>query len=472
MKTKTLLLILFFMVSQVADAQIMFQKHYGGIADDYGNRVLQTDDGGYLVAGIPGSYGAGGNDIYFIKTNEYGDTLWTKTYGGIGWDAPHDIKKTLNNCYIIAGETSSFGDGASDAFLMKIDSIGDSLWFKTYGGINDDGANSVDVCNDNSFIIVGATMSFGTGTGSIYLIKTDDTGDTLWTKTFGGTAFNTGYSVLQTLDGGYILSGFDMSEDKNMVIIKTNANGGMVWEKKYKFSGGLSYGTTIIKTVDGGYAIIGTQIDSTNLTDIKLLKVDANGDSLFAHTYGGINNEAGYGLIQTNDDGFVIAGLTESYGAGGKDVYLIKTDENGIEQWTKTFGNTGADWGCFVQQTIDNGYIIAGYTNSFGSNYDIYLIKTDENGVAGFEKIISTNSLLKIYPNPSDGLFTIQWEGINDRNGTIQVFNLQGMEVYKNEIYPLVQNKIMIDLSNSPLGLYIIRFTGKRTTKNNKIILY
>ena len=382
------------------------------------------------------------------------------------------MKKTSDGNIIIAGRTSSYGAGNTDCYLLKIDINGDTLWTKTYGGTNEDEVWDLNQTLDNGYIIVGNTLSYGIGTGNIYLIKTNETGDTVWTKTFGGTAFSVGYSVLQTLDGGYILSGFDMSEDKNMVIIKTNANGDMVWGKKYIFSGGLPDGTTIIKTVDGGYAIIGTQIDSTNFSEIKLLKVDANGDSLFAHTYGGVNNEAGANIIQTNDDGFIITGLTESFGAGGKDVYLIKTDENGIEQWTKTFGGMGDDWGCFVQQTTDNGYIITGYTKSFGNNFDVYLIKTDENGISGFEKIIPTASSLKVFPNPSDGLFTMQWDGLNDRNVAIQIFNLQGNEVYQNNINTLIQNKIMIDLSNNSSGIYIIRFIGKKTTINNKIIIY
>ncbi|MFA5194945.1 MAG: hypothetical protein WC401_04010 [Bacteroidales bacterium] len=202
MKPKTFLLIVTLLLSQMAGAQIKFQRYYGGQYDDGGSSVLQTDDGGYIIAGRTMSYGNGSNDIYILKTDANGNELWTKTYGGNGWDAPLDMKKTLDNCYVITGETSSFGAGASDAFLMKIDSNGDSLWFKTYGGVQDDGASGVDVCNDNSYIVTGGTMSYGIGTGNIYLIKTNGTGDTIWTKTYGGTAFNNGYSVLQTIDGG------------------------------------------------------------------------------------------------------------------------------------------------------------------------------------------------------------------------------------------------------------------------------
>ncbi len=470
MKTKLFLIVFFLLATQVAVAQIMFEKYYGGIYNDGASAVKQTSDGGYIVTCYTESYGSGGRDVYVIKTNENGDTTWTKTYGGSGNEMGYDLDITNDNGYAILGYSNSFGSGSSDVYLIKTDHIGNPIWSKTYGGLNDDKGWDIKQTSDGGYIIVGVTLSYGIGTGNIYLIKTDETGDAIWTKTFGGAAFSTGYSVIQTNDGGFILSGFDMSESKNMVIIKTNTNGDMVWEKKYEFRGGSSYGTDIIQTSDGGFAILGTHIESGNYSDIILLKVNNNGDSVFSKIYGGANNEAGADIFQTTDNGFIIAGLTQSYGAGGKDVYLIKTNENGIVQWSKTFGGVGDDWSGSVQQTSDNGYIITGYTKSFSNYYDVYLIKTDYNGVAGFEKIIPTVSSLKIYPNPSNGIFTIQLNEICDKNITVQIFNMQGQEVYHTNSE--IQNKFVIDLSKSQRGVYIIRIAGKNTSITNKIIIY
>ncbi len=467
---KALLLLVCLFAGFIVRGQITFERNYGGSAEDNGSRVLQMDDGGYLVTGVTASYGAGGYDIYLIKTNEYGDTIWTKTYGGINNEQSNAMKRTSDGNIIIAGRTSSFGAGNTDCYLLKIDQNGETLWLKTYGGSNEDEAFDVIQTLDSGYILVGNTLSYGIGMGNIYLIKTNVTGDTVWTKTFGGITFSMGWSVLQVIDGGFILSGFDMSEDKNMVIIKTNANGDLVWEKNYRFSGGLSYGTTIIKTVDGGYAIIGTQIDSTSFSDIKLLKVDTNGDSLFAQTYGGIDNEAGADIIQTNDDGFIITGLTESFGAGGKDVYLIKTDENGIEQWTKTFGGTGDDWGCFVQQTTDNGYIITGYTKSFGNNFDVYLIKTDANGhVAGINETEKPNNSINVSPNPFTTSAQITFN---------QTYKTIALEVYDIEGKLLLQNRyadckqIQLNRDNLNNGLYFLKLTlDDKAMETRKVVV-
>ena len=462
----------FLLATKDADAQIMFQTHYGGNQDDGGSSVLQTDDGGYIVAGRTLSYGNGSNDIYVLKTDGNGNEVWTKTYGGNGWDAPYEIKKTLDNCYIIAGETSSFGAGASDAFLMKIDSNGDSIWFKTYGGSADDGAYSVDVCNDNSFIVAGVTMSFGEGQSQTYLIKTNEYGDSLWTKEYGPSYANCfGSTVIQTSDFGYLVVGKFSYGNPKLHIIRTNNIGDTLWTKKYGYNGMYS-GSTIRKINNSGYAILGTIVNMNNVSDIRLIKINQNGDTIFTKDYGGFNNEVGGEVQKTNDNGFIITGLTQSYGAGGKDVYLIKTDESGIVQWTKTFGGAGDDWGGSVQQTSDNGYIIAGYSKSFSNNYDVYLIKTDENGVSGFEKIVPTSISLKTYPNPTDGLFTLQWNGINEKNVTIQIFNLQGQEVYDKSINSEAQNSFYIDLANKPKGIYIVRFKGNKTLFNNKVIMY
>ena len=472
MKTKILLLMFFILAIQAADAQILFQRHYGGTLDDGGSSVLQTDDGGYIIAGRAMSYGNGSNDIYVLKTDANGNELWSKIYGGNGWDAPFEIKKTLDNCYVIAGETSSFGTGASDAFLMKIDNNGDSLWFKTYGGVQDDGASGVNVCNDNSFIVTGVTSSFGDGQCQIYLIRTDENGDTLWTKKHGPSYANCfGNSVIQTNDDGFIISGTFSYGNPKLYIIKTNSVGDTLWTKKYEYNGMYS-GSTIRETNDGNYVVLGTVVNMANVSDIRLMGINQIGDTLFTKDYGGINNEVGGEVQLTYDNGFIITGLTQSYGEGGKDVFLIKTDENGGVHWTKTFGGADDDWGTSVQQTTDNGYIISGYTKSFGNNYDVYLIKTDENGVASFEKIIPTSQTFKLFPNPSDGVFTLQWNGINEKNVMIQIFNLQGQEVYKTIINAEAQNSLQVNLDNKPNGIYIVQFNGKNTILNHKAIIY
>ena len=201
------------------------------------------------------------------------DTLWTRTFGGNRVDYGRSVQETSDGGFIVAGNTGAYID--YDIFLLKTDADGDSIWAQTYGGIQSDEANCVQQTEDSGYIIVGKTLSYGSGNDDVYLLKTNDSGIEEWHRTFGGAAYDWGNSVQQTSDGGYI-----------------------------------------------------------------------------------------------------ITGGTESYGTDVIDVWLIKTDSSGREEWTQTFGGNGWDEGCCVQQTADTGYIIAGYTDSFGAGYDdVYLIK-------------------------------------------------------------------------------------------------
>src|SRR3569832_1133858 len=187
--------------------QITFQKTFGGTGNDLGLSIQQTTDGGYIISGGTYSFGAGNSDIYLIKTNSNGDTLWTKTYGGINDDGCRAICETTDGGYIIAGFTLSFGTGNQDVYLLKTEANGDTLWTKTYGGGNNDYGKSVQQTADGGYIITGTTQSFGAGITDEFLIKTPTNGNTLWTKTLGGIIIEDSYSVRQSTDEGYIIAG-------------------------------------------------------------------------------------------------------------------------------------------------------------------------------------------------------------------------------------------------------------------------
>jgi len=160
-----------------AEAVITFERTYGGTGYDYGNSVQETQDGGYIIAGVTESFGAGEYDVYLIKTDSIGDTIWTKTYGGTDDDFGYSVQETQDGGFIIAGRTSSFGAGNGDVYLIKTDAVGATVWTKTYGGTDDDGGCSVQETQDGGFIIAGWTNSFGAGWEDVYLIKTDSLGN-------------------------------------------------------------------------------------------------------------------------------------------------------------------------------------------------------------------------------------------------------------------------------------------------------
>jgi len=317
-----------------ANGNTLWTRTYGESNTDYAWTVQQTTDGGYIIGAHSESFGAGSHDVYLIKCDLNGDLIWTKVYGGSSADGAYSIQQTVDGGYIISAHTSSFGAGQHDIYLLKTDDNGDTLWTKNYGGSNGDFLRSVQQTSDEGYVFVAETLSFGAGSADVYLVKTDSSGNLMWTKTYGGRSSDYGYSVRQTKDGGYII---------------------------------------------GGY----TSSFGTGMSDVYLIRTDSSGDISWAKTYGGTSSDFGYSVRQTADEGYIIAGYTESFGTAG-DVYLLRTDSDGNLLWSQSYGGTGNDRGWSVQQTTDGGYVIAGYSESFGvGDKDVYLIKTDEFGSSG-----------------------------------------------------------------------------------------
>jgi len=205
-----------------------FAKTYGGTSWDEVSSVQQTSDGGYILAGYTSSFGAGGYDAFLIKTDENGNIVWIKTYGGTGGDFSYSVQQASDGGYIVAGGTNSFGAGGLDVFLIKTDADGNIIWAKTYRGTGDEWARSFHQTSDGGYILAGATNSFGVGGYDILLIKTDANGNIIWAKTYRGTDDEKAYSVKQTSDGGYIVAGKTRSFGAgswDVFLVKTDANG-------------------------------------------------------------------------------------------------------------------------------------------------------------------------------------------------------------------------------------------------------
>jgi hypothetical protein len=470
MKNRTIALVvgMVLLLCSSLPAQITFERWYGGADVDIGMSVAQTTDGGYIIAGYTESFGAGNYDVYLLKTNALGDTTWARTYGGSDDDYGYSVAQTADGGYIIAGRTGG------DVYLIKTDTSGYSLWAKTFDGGDSDYGYSVAQTVDGGYIIAGQTGA------DVYLIKTSTTGDSLWAQSYGSPESDWGMSVAQTSDEGYIVAGWTMPSgvgSSNVYLIRADSLGDSIWARAYGDTMDAG-GNSVALTTDGGFVIAGIIMPFFPYysPDVYLLKTDSLGDTLWTKTFGtGDSWDEGYSVAQTTDGGYIIAGETE-VSVTNRDACLIKTDATGNPQWMKTFGGVDFDNAHSVAQTSDSGYIIGGYTWSYGAGLqDVYLIKTDSLGNVGIEEEpdlghTTKDIRLTAIPNPFTTSTTISFLGVSENQNT----RLSELHIYDSSGRLLKSMKLETGTyefgTDLKPGVYFLKLIVGESTETKKII--
>ncbi len=459
----------------------LWTRTYGGSYSEEARCVQQTEDGGYIVAGYTDSFGAGNSDFYLVKTNSEGDTLWTRTYGRSYYkDRAYSVQQTTDGGYIVAGYTESFVADSGDFYLVKTNSEGDTLWTRTYGGSSDEWIECVQQTTDGGYIMAGTSSSFGSGFYDFYVIKTDSQGNSLWASAYGGSSYDGAYSIQQTIDGSYIVAGLTWSFGggrDDLYLVKMNSQGDTLWTRTY---GGSNFdeAESVQQTTDGGYIVAGcTQSFGMGSVDFYLVKTDSQGDTLWTRTYGGSDWEMACSIQQTTDGGYIAAGITKSFGAGIYDFYLVKTDAQGDTLWTRTFGGISYDEAYSVQQTTDGGYIVAGRTNSFGAGfYDFYLVKTgpDISPAKYLEHPSPTDyTLYPNFPNPFNPYTQITYSLPKSCKVSLRIFNLLGQEIalLVNESQSAGTHTIVFNSAGLSSGIYLYRLNAENFSQTKKMVL-
>jgi len=380
----------------------LFIKTFGGSLSDKAVSVQQTHDGGILIAGYtisPG--GSGGNDGFALKLDNKGTTQWYRVFGGPADDEINSAFPVSDGGFILVGETVSFTSTSSDIYAVKLDMGGNLVWSKYYRITGNEYGTSVVQTEDYGFLICGYTDGFGAGNNDALVMKLDFDGNLLWINTYGDVFNDYGVSIKPYDDNSSIMAGYTYSGGAgagDISLIRLDANGNIAWAKYYG-GGGLDQPSDLVITADNGYIVSGTTYSFGLISgDAYIFKTDDNGFVYWSRTFGGPNLDQSFSINQTYDGKYISAGVTGSYGSGLEDVFLIKLYGDGVFEWAKTFGAASDDAGASITARSDTGFVLAGYTQSYGAgNNDIYAITMKEDG-------LSCGSDSPVTPNGGDPL--------------------------------------------------------------------
>jgi len=430
-------------------------RTYGGEGYDAGRCVQQTSDGGYVITGTTLSYGEGKADLWLIKTDTIGDTLWSKTHGRANTnDAGYFVRQTIDGGYIVAGRLSD------SIWLLKTNNLGDTLWTKSFGSY---AGYCIQETNDGGYILTGREGDWYNP--RLFLLKTDSNGDSLWMQTYllDAWRFSIGYYVEQTEDAGFIVAGMlrDTLLDHQRTafwLVKTDSVGDTLWT--YTQGGDwedLDIARCVRQMGDEGYIALGT---------IGLLRLNTQGDTLWLRDY-----RNGSSVDVTTDSGFILTGDAEALQAVSElntmpnPLWLNKTNNNGDSLW-KQFYPGGASF--YVEETLDKGFIVTGMSGS--NSGDIFLLKTDSLGLLGITEnpIVESDNGWNV-PHAIGSYIVLHYQGL-PQGFHAEVFDVSGRKV--DEIRGDGNEGAMTWGINQPPGVYFIQALDNRNQlKTAKVVL-
>ncbi|NQT34522.1 T9SS type A sorting domain-containing protein [bacterium] len=479
--------ILLFMITMLAIAgtthaqpDSLWSRTYGGEYGDVCFSAVQTSDRGFALAGYTLSFDVEEISIWLVRTDENGDSLWSRIYGGDWLYLCNSIVQTSDGGFALAGGTVNPDLSENYPWLLRTDENGDSLWSRRLdvGGY---GSCSVVVQTMDGDLVLGGRCESNTSDSWLAIIA--DNGDTRWLRRYRGIPLSACNSLIQTEDGGFLLVGITHSlgqeRSVDFGLLRTDKNGDSLWTRNY---GGSSIDEcySIIQTADGGFALVGgTYSFGEGRRNIWLLCIDVNGDSLWSRTYGGRAFDNCSDILQTDDGGFALVGTTLSFGAGEADLWLVRTDDNGDSLWSRTFGGYAGD-GTYSQlfQTDDGGFALTAVTNSFGAgSSDFWLVKTGPDPVSVPPAPLffhpSSFILHPSFPNPFNSTTNIRFGLHRDGLVSLRIIDLTGnaIETLIDGRLPVGYHTISWNSLDYPAGVYICNMQAAGFSKAVKMVL-
>jgi len=502
----------------------VWDKHFGGSDDDAGYRIEKTADGGYILGGQSSStdidvYGThlGNpelpiNDLWLVKLDANFNIVWAKTFGGTGFDDFYDMTQTTDGGYVMIAYTDSYdgdvtdnhgdpNDYYGDAWVVKVDKDGNKEWAKALGGMKGEFLRSITKDQNGNLIMVGTTSSEDgdittplKGYSDLWVVKMDNAGNLLSSRTYGGSSLDEAYSVQMLPNGNYIISGRTYSGDGDVTshngtpgmdsdiwLVELNPAGDIVWQKSYGSSSNDN-AWKVLATNDGGLLIGGLALGNNGtvttttfgVVDFYVMKLDAQRNIQWQKKYGGTANDNLFNMITTPDNNFLLIGssisndndVTDNY--GDFDIWIVKINQQGNMIWQKNLGSSGTESSKDALYLDDDNFLVFGYNtaadNDVTDNYglgDFWLVKLEDKVLA-----TSENNKLKVgvYPNPTTDILYIQ----NNKNEIqkIELYDVAGKLVYIDK-----SGKQSIDLKNLTSGNYILKiYDEQNKSTTHKII--
>jgi len=341
-----------------------FERRLGGPGKEVGNTVIQLEDGGYAVVGYTDSEGAGGDDVYLVRTDAQGEIRWSKTYGGKGDDYGWDLREMPGGGFLIVGYTDSWGAGRVDVLLLRTDPEGTMIWRKTFGGDKIERAWAMTEASGGDFVLAAQTDSWGAGDWDAFILRVTSAGEMKWSRVQGGPGLERVFGVVATEDGGFAVAGMSKKLPDGFLdpyLIRVDSQGGVLWEKRYDGpEDDLAH--SLLAIPGGGFLLTGYgRSFGAGGQDLYLMRVDDSGELLWKKEHGGPGNERGMMSTFAHGGGFMTIGYRETP-SNGWDAFLMLTDSEGNRLWDQGAGGSGFDRGVMVSPTRDGGYI---YTGTF-----------------------------------------------------------------------------------------------------------
>ena len=465
MLCKVHLFFCFINFSFLLNAQIDAFTH-GGTDDDIGYCFAINKQGGYVLVGTERRLENSSEDLSLIRLDDKGNVIWITNWGSSRSDIPEHIEQTQDGGYVIAGSRFDNGFIGKDGFISKINKDGLILWLKYYGGKFTDELLSVKQTKDLGYIACGFSTSdtITSSYGEMYLVKTDSLGNKEWETFIGEKGKDIAFDIIETSDGSFMavgtLSGFHRystfeftQTNSDLLLAKVNSNGTLIWKKQ--FGGNQNeIGKQIKEAPDGGFYIVGSsQSFGAGSFDVCLIKVNINGEEEWMKTFGDSGFDYGQSIDINEHNELYITGATNVDTITQEtDIFALKTDENGNEIWSTYIGGNQSDYGNYVRTTSDGGCAIIGNSKSIGNGAnDIFFVKIDANGLL---QAISGNEhpSLLVYPNPVNQQLNFHLQSrCKHQDYLYEIYDQRGSLVYsKTKQASLVQ----IDISKLNKGVY------------------